>query len=376
MRHCRINILFMLPNFDTGGSEKLVMDIIKSIDKDRFSPVLAVFFTGAYESEYLKLGLPFYVIHREGIRSKFSTFLFLRNIMTAHKIQVVNTHHTSPLIQGFFPCKVFSKAALVHTEHSKLCYDPKIHRKALFLEKMFLKKADAVVGISKGVCDYFRQDLDVPDRKLRLIFNGIELERFKLKDFRRAEYRRGIGVEDDELAIGLFANFRPEKNHLLLIKAFSLLRKKGKKLKLILCGGGPVEAQAKETAKALGLEGSVAFLGVRRDIPELMNSVDLYCLPSKYEGMPFSALEAMASRVAVVATDVTGNNEIIENNINGVLAAPESPEALAQGLRLLINDSVLRKKIGDCGHKFVSDFSFSKMMDNYEALFSGLAESF
>lgn len=370
----KVNILFMLPNFDTGGSEKLVLDIIRSLDPNVFSPSLAVFFTGTYEKEYMKLGYPFHVIHRDRIRSKLSTFLFLRSLMERGNIDVVNTHHTSPLIQGLIPCKVFAGASMVHTEHSRLTFDSKINAKVLFLARHFLKRVDVAVGISKGVSEYFRDELKVPGNKIRTIPNGIDLARFELNGFDAAEYRRKLGVPAGPAVIGLFANFRAEKNHKDLIAAVHLLKRRGRKAALVLCGSGPTEAEAKAQAAGLGLGEEVRFLGVRMDIPRIMNSIDIYCLPSKYEGLPFSALEAMASGKPVVGADVIGINELIKHGDNGLLAEPASPEALADAIEQLIDDPGLRGRIAMRGKEFVKRFSFEGMMREYEGLFIEMAE--
>lgn len=370
----RINILFMLPNFDTGGSEKLVIDIIRSLDRARFNPVLAVFFNGSYEREYLKLGLPFYVVHKDGIRGRLSLFSFLRSIMKRHSIQVVNTHHTSPLIQGFLPCRVFSGAALVHTEHSNLSYDEKIHAKALFFERLFLKKADAAVGISKGICEYFAGELDVPQSKIRFIPNGVDNNRFDLKSFDRSAYRRALDINDTDALVGLCANFRREKNHALLLNALSILKANGRDgVKLILCGSGPTFDHTVRLARDLGIHDSVRFLGVRHDIPELMASLDLYCLPSHFEGLPFSALEAMAAGRPIVATDVPGINEVVADGKNGLLARPDDPDALAKALGRVLDDPGLGRSLAAQGSETVKGYSFDAMISKYEALFTEMA---
>lgn len=370
----KVNILFVLPNFDTGGSEKLVLDIIRNLDRGRFNPALAVFFTGSYEPEYMKLGLPFYVIHRQGIRSKLSTFFFLKGIVERHSIDVVNTHHTSPLIQGLLPCKFAGGAAMVHTEHSKLCFDSKIHAKALFLEKVFLKKVDAAVGISAGVCDYFRDELKVPADKVRMVLNGVNLKRFTLQGFDPAAYRAKVGLGPGAFTIGLFANFREEKNHAELIRAFAVIRKTGREARLVLCGSGPTEEASRALARGLGVDKDVSFLGVRMDIPELMNSIDLYCLPSRYEGLPFSALEAMAAGRPVVGADVTGINEVIRDGDNGLLAKAGSPEALAGRIMELMDAPDRRRAIAARGRESAAGYSFERMIAEYETLFSEMAE--
>ncbi|HOW36380.1 MAG TPA: glycosyltransferase [Candidatus Omnitrophota bacterium] len=366
----KINILFVLPNFDTGGSEKLVIDIIKGLDRTVFNPVLAVFFTGSYEQEFLKLGVPFYKIHFPKLRFKISTVLFLSRIVRKHRIHLANTHHTSPLIQGFLPFKLFNRVKLIHTEHSPLKFDKKIHSRALAMEKFLLGKVDAVVGVSKSVCKYFEDELHVPARKIRYVPNGIDINRFNLSNFDRQAYRQKLGLREDDVVVGLFANLREEKNHHLLIEALSTLHSQGyDKAKLLLCGSGPKENELRALVSRLRLENNVIFLGTRFDIPELMSSIDIYCLPSRYEGMPMSILEAMAAKKPVIATNVEGIKEVIENGFNGILIKENSAEELASAISDLIKNESRRTELSSNAYDFVKKYSYGEMMKSYENLF-------
>src|SRR3989338_4196266 len=211
----KINILFLLPNFDTGGSEKLVFDMFSSLDKSKFSSVLCVFFTGTYEQDFLKLGVPFYVIHKNGIQPKWSVVKFLNGIIRRHHIDVVNTHHTSPLIQGVLPFKIFNKVWWAHTEHTRLNLDPNATPKIQFLAKICLKFVDKFIGISQDVCDYFKNEMNLPSRKIVKILNGVDIKRFQFdagkQKILRNQYRKDLGINEGEFVIGMFCYFRKQK---------------------------------------------------------------------------------------------------------------------------------------------------------------------
>jgi glycosyltransferase involved in cell wall biosynthesis len=369
----KINILFFLPNFDTGGSEKLVFDIIRHIDKNKFNPVLCVFFTGSYEAEFIKLNIPFYVIHKEGLRSKLSTILFLNNIIRTHSIQVVNTHHSSPLIQGFIPFKVLNRVKWIHTEHTRLDRDPNITPSILKIENFLLQFVDLALGISQGVCDYFHNELRVPQNKIVKIINGVDIEKFeKAKNQEQSAFiRKDLGISDDDIVIGMFANFRKQKNHEMLIKAADILKKEGvSNFKVVLAGTGPELDNIKKLTGDLRLESCVLFLGARHDIPELMNMIDIYCLPSHFEGLPFSVLEAMAAGKPIVATDVEGNNELIKNNKTGLLINDNDSAALSIALKTLIQDTKRGVIYGFNAREKALSLSFNNMMESYERIFS------
>jgi len=373
----KINILFVLPDFDTGGSEKLVFDIIRHIDKSKFSPVLCVFFSGVYEEEFLELGVPFYTVHEKGQRrSKVQVVKFLNKIMHKHSIQIVNTHHTSTLLQGLLSYKLFNRSVVIHTEHTRLDHDPNIPHKIIKIQKIFLKFVNTTLGISQGVCDYFKSELGVPKSKIVKILNGVDIERFQIEENEKirliAKYRKEIGINEDDIVVGMCANFRKQKNHPNLINACKILVDEGViNFKVILCGTGPEFENIKKMTCDLGLETQVQFLGPRLDIPELMNMFDIYCLPSFFEGLPFSILEAMAAGKPIVATKVLGNTEVVFHEETGLLVDDDDPKDLAKALQKLINDKALREDLGGKAKNYVQELSFEQMMRNYEALFLG-----
>lgn len=388
----KINILFVLPNFDTGGSEKLVVDLVMNLDKTKFCPVVCVFFSGVYEKKMNESGIPFYAVHEGGkIKSKVAIVKFLNRIVRKHSIDVVNTHHSSTLLQGLLSFKLFNRIKLIHTEHTRLDYDPHITPSVLKIQKVFMKFVDVALGISQGVCDYMKEEFCVPERKIVKILNGIDIDKFKRAENgeRRTEKRKELGIGQEDVVIGTFANFRKQKNHACLIRAFALIKEKienreesiEKPVKVLFAGSGPELENIQKLCKELGIEFfdcfgqeassiiyppfSILFAGSRSDIPELMNAIDIYCLPSHFEGLPFSLIEAFAAGKKVVATDVDGNREVIEEMGEGVLVESDNTEELAE---------VLLKNIEDRAEKVERQkkpfpFSFQIMVKKYEELF-------
>lgn len=371
----KINILFVLPNFDTGGSEKLVVDLVEHLNRKQFNPVVCVFFSGVYAEKMKELDIPFYVIHEAGrIKSKIAIVRFLNTIVCKHKINIVNTHHPSTLLQGLISFKVFNRTILIHTEHTRLDNHPIITPKVLRIQRLFMKFIDAALGISQGVCDYIRDGLGVPERKIIKILNGVDIAKFKFTkeeaNKKRREYREKLGIGFEEIVIGMFANFRKQKNHELLLRAVRLLKDRGiNNIKVIFAGDGVERQNIDRLIDEMGLAFCVRSLGVRHDIPELMNMIDIYCLPSFFEGLPFSLMEAMAAGLPCVATNVEGNREIVRNSQNGILVESDDAIVLANVLQKLSVDEVLRETLGSQAAHDVKDLSFENMISKYEELF-------
>jgi glycosyltransferase involved in cell wall biosynthesis len=371
----KINVLFVLPNFDTGGSEKLVVDLAGHLDRKQFAPVVCVFFSGVYGQKMKELGIPFYVVHEGGrIKSKLEIVKFLNAIVRKHKINVVNTHHTMALLQGLLSFKLFNRTRLIHTEHSRLNNFSNITPRILAIQRLFMKFIDAALGVSQGVCDYIRDELGVPEKKIIKILNGVDIAEFSFTEDeanrKRAEYRRDLKISNDEIVIGLFANLRKEKNHALLVKAIKILKDRGMdNIRLVFAGDGAERQNIDRLIDDMGLASCVRSLGVRHDIPELMNMIDIYCLPSLFEGLPFSLIEAMAAGLPCVATNVEGNREIVRNLQNGMLVESNNPEELANALQNLSADKALREALGSRAALDVRELSFENMIKKYEELF-------
>ena len=371
----KVSILFVLPNFDTGGSEKLVMDLVQHLNKDIFNPAICAFFSGVYEQKAKDCDIPFYKIHERDRRSsKKEIVQKLNHIIREREIQVVNSHHTMTLMQGLPSFKFFNKVRVIHTEHTRLDYDPGVRPKDIALERFFLKFVDVALGISQGVCDYFQNELRVSPKKIEKILNGVDVQRFQFsnrEEIRRAK-RKEFNIADDTVVIGLCGNLRKQKNHALLIEAAAKLKQK--KLKFcVLCAGTSVEEEVQalhQKVKDMQVQDCVHFIGARMDVPELMQAFDIYCLPSFFEGLPFSLMEAMAAGLPAVATRVEGNREVVQDGKTGFLTTNDNVEELTQALEKLIVDQKMRHQMGEAALVAVEELSFERMMQQYEKLFT------
>jgi len=249
-----------------------------------------------------------------------------------------------------------------------------------------MKFVDAALGISEGVCEYFKNELGVPEQKIVKILNGVDVQKFQFEREegrrKREEYRKQFEIGERDIVIGTFANFRKQKNHVLLLRAVKLLCDKGiNNIKVVFAGDGPERQNIEQMIQDLCLVSCVMCLGMRSDVPELMNMLDIYCLPSHFEGLPISLIEAFAAGKQVVATDVDGNRDVVREMGTGILVKPDDPEMLAEGLVKIIENRKWNMEEGKGKderdfHPFsiVSfPFSFNAMLKNYEELFQKYA---
>ena len=165
--------------------------------------------------------------------------------------------------------------------------------------------------------------------------------------------------------------FRSEQKGITyLLQAMPQVIKSFPDIILVIAGDGELKSSLQNEAKELGVTDNVLLLGARLDIPELLKLFDIYVLPSLWEGMPMVLLEAMAAGCPVVATDVGGVSKVITDGENGLLAAPEDPQQLVDGVIKLLSNSDLRQLFIENGlRKFKKKFSSDKMTQQYERLY-------
>ena len=170
--------------------------------------------------------------------------------------------------------------------------------------------------------------------------------------------------------VGIVGNLREQKNHANLIRAFRGMLDAGVAARLLIIGEGALRAELTAMRDALGMQEDVQFLGARLDIAELYRVMDVYCLSSRYEGLPLTILEAMASGVPVVGTDVAGIREIVQHGKTGVLVEDDDAPRLTQGLLGVLGDPERARSMADEGRRYVeASHAMGPWIERYEALF-------
>jgi glycosyltransferase involved in cell wall biosynthesis len=174
----------------------------------------------------------------------------------------------------------------------------------------------------------------------------------------------------------MVGNLRPQKNHELALRALADLRRHVPAAWLVLAGDGERRERLEAMARDLGVGDRARFLGARLDVPELFGTFDIYCLPSHFEGMPLSILEAMAARKPVVGTRVPGIDDLIEDEVTGLLTPANDAKALSQALLRVHADRGLGQRLVDAGWRHVDRHGrFETMVQQYADLYEALAKS-
>lgn len=232
---------------------------------------------------------------------------------------------------------------------------------------------DLTTNVSRTAVERYIQVGAAPPRKICFMPNGIDTQRFRPDPAARGRLRQALGLGEHFVWLAV-ARFQEVKDHATLIRAFAELSRAHPEAVLLLVGQGRLESEIRALVAALGLTEKVRFLGVRPDVPDLMNAADGYVISSVYEGMPIVLLEAAAVGLPVVATDAGIDREVLRDGEHGFVVPVRDPAALARAMRRLCELPVVeRKRMGEAGRHQVEDhYSLERVLDQWEALYQVL----
>ena len=226
---------------------------------------------------------------------------------------------------------------------------------------------DRYIAVSKEVGQCLNKNSLVPNAKIRVVQNGISLCRFSVPA--DPSLRAALNEGKDRPIVFTPARLHKQKGHVYLLEAAACVPD----AVFVLAGDGPERSSLQELSRKLGIADRVRFLGQRQDIPQLLACCDMFVLPSLYEGLPLSVLEAMAAGKPVIATAIGGTNEAVLHGVTGLLVPPANPTALAAAVRTLLANEPTATCLAEAGktrvtREFSSDAMIRGVIHVYEEL--------
>ena len=372
----KINILFVMMYVQMGGIERLVYNLSCKLDRTIFNPSIAWFFGDEVCKEFVDLNIPLFHVPKER-RVDLLTMGQLENIIKENDIHIVNAHGFMDMVYSFYGCKIKNHRKLVYTVHSDWEIQ-QIPWKWKIIGTYLLKYIDSTICVNPNFLKPLEKTFKLNPPKSIAITNGVELKSFD-KNNSIQNLKKELNLQNNDKIIGVIANLKKVKNHIMLFKAFNNIVKRYNHVKLILIGQGfkddyeNTEKELHDFIKEKRLHNNVLLLGYRSDIPKLLNVMDIFCLTSLKEGMPISLIEAMAAGLPVVGTNVEGIRDVIYHNKNGYLVELDDIDGLEKALLTLLVDETLRCEFGKESEGMArSTYSLSHCIDNYQNLFMSL----
>jgi glycosyltransferase involved in cell wall biosynthesis len=258
-------------------------------------------------------------------------------------------------------------AALVLHEHFA---DPRLPPYQALADRLLAPLTDRAIAVSASTRDFLVRERHVPAERVRLIWNGAPLEEFAPQGPRRRTLvRRELGLPEEAPVIGSIGRLNEQKGHRYLLDAAARVFATMPDARLVLVGDGDQEPALRAQAQALGIAPRVVFAGHRTDVPALLESFDVFCISSTYEGTPLTLFEAMAAGKAIVSTAVDGCREVLEHERTGLLVPPRDAEALGQALARALSDPDLRRSLAEAARRESVRYDVRECVERMQALY-------
>ncbi len=372
----RRKIFFLLDSLNIGGTEVQAVELAVRLSAERYDVTLGCLRVRGPLLERLKGSAvsvrEFYPkggfdsVH--GVYQMFRLAMFLRR----GRFQIVHTHDLYANMLGI-PAAIIARTPVIISSQRDLSHlDLYGTRRRVWIRR-FQNLSAVVLANSNAVRDSVLSEKCFAADKVRVIYNGVDVEKF-----RGGSRDRTWLVADaaNEKWIVLVGNMHSDvKGHPWLLAAAADVVREFPDVRFVLVGDGARRSEYEQRVEQLGFRQNFLFLGKRDrdDIPRILACCDLAVLPSRAEGLPNAVLEYLAAGLPTVATRVGGNAEIVQDGTNGLLVAPEDSSALANALLRLLRDPAMAACLGNNGQDFVvREFSFRKLIENTDALYTEL----
>ena len=231
--------------------------------------------------------------------------------------------------------------------------------------------ATALVAVSTRVKELAVTGEGIRPERVTLIPNGVSLPPTgAFSQEKIDQIRQALDIQTDVPVLISVGRLSRQKGHRYLLEAMPSVLERFPQAVLLIVGDGPQRAELEQQAQGLGIDASVRFLGTRDDVYQLLAAADVFVLPSVSEGMPMALLEALGMGVAVVASNLTGIADVVEDGCHGLLTAPGKPDSLASAVIRLLEDDTLRANLSQNGRQLVRrEYTVDRMCKRYEILF-------
>lgn len=371
----RVKILHLMNGFGDASIGWIVHRLIQNLGFENYDwHVSGLCGAGTMQEKYEQLGAKTVDFSRS-VYPERMMWQRIRRYLIDNQVTIVHTHTPRTIIHAFLATIFLHGTIHLATKHLLTTHqDRKWGLPIAIYDRFSLYLPNHLVAVSNHMG---RQILSMPGislHRVTAIPNAIPVEKFYQPDL-RDECRSEFEIPTNVPTIGFAGRMEKVKTIDLLLYAFQQVLEKHHDTRLLLIGEGSKLQEWQNLADRLGLSKSVIWAGFRTDMPRVLAAMDVFVQPSINEGLSLATLEAMSAGKAIVATDVGGTSEIVENHRTGLLIQSGSSEILAAALIDFLDHPDKRKKMADAGQVFVREkFKVNRMTDSYQVLYMKLAK--
>jgi glycosyltransferase involved in cell wall biosynthesis len=366
----KIKIMYLITGLNVGGAELVLLRLAKGLDKKRFETfVYSILPIGKVGERMQQEGIR---VESLGVRMKYDFRALFRLIakLRTERPDILHTFLFHSNLIGRIAGRIAHVPIIISSIRNEYFGG--------FFRERLLKWTDSLCTIttivSQRAAERMRRLQIVSAEKIKVIYNGVDTDKFV--KINSQEARKNLGIKGGPVFVSV-GSLTEQKGYPYLFEALANLKGEYPDLVLLVIGEGPERQALEKNVRTLKLENAIRFLGVRENVVDYLNAADIFILASLWEGLPNVVIEAMACEVLVIATNVGGVSEIIDDGVNGFLVPSRDAMALAQKIRYALELSdVRRREIGAAARKkVVEHFSLETMISAYVELYDKLLQT-
>ncbi|MBI4248199.1 MAG: glycosyltransferase [Elusimicrobia bacterium] len=369
----KTKVLYVTTSTNVGGAEKTLFLLASRLDRRQFEvpEVVCLKPLGPYAEKLKQAAIPVETLSMNWIPTPMD-FLALLEKLQAARPQIVHAF----LYRAIQLCRL---AKSVGRLSFKLVSSPRVHYRSRapvlrWLDRSVKNQDDLMVSESMASRKYVLESMGYAAAKVTTIYNGVEAGAWSRSQQGRADIRSRFGVADGDVLLGCVGRFHEQKGQRHLIRAVKSLADRKAAVKCLFIGDGPDRARMQEKVARWGLSERIFFAGEQMDMRLWLSAMDIFVLPSLWEGTPNVVMEAMVMRLPVIATRVDGVQELIRHGETGWLVSPADPKAIVKAVENLILQPTLAQAAGHRARAYAErHFDVGRMVKEYEKAYLSLS---
>lgn len=338
----KLKVLEVIRQGQIGGGESHLLDLISFLDKERYEPMCLSFTDGEMIRRLTAQGIRCHVIDSE---KPFDVRVLrqVRDLLRQEDIRLVHAHGSRAASNVLIPARQLH-LPVVYTVHGWSFHDDQPWLVKLlrgWSEKLLCHYASEVICVSQSNKDTGREVFGL--KSAVVIDNGVNLRRF-CPDQTGTLLRANFHFAGTDFVVGFIARCTKQKNPLGFLRAIELAHSKNQAVKALFVGEGDMDGEVDDYLEQHQMDGYVFRSPFRTDVPDLLRMIDVYCLPSLWEGLSIALLEAMAMRKPIIVTPTDGTVELIRHEENGLIVPFDDSQAIADAIDRYYHDATLRER--------------------------------
>jgi glycosyltransferase involved in cell wall biosynthesis len=367
----RIRVMQVIGSLHIGGAERVVAHLAHGLDPDSFETIVCCTRGIGTVGERLRdSGVDVRLVRPRRVFRHFTSLSLAREI-ASFRPDILHSHGASALIHTGPAAAMRRRCPWVHTFH--FGNYPKPAGTQASAERFFARYPTQLIAVSHRQRESIVEALGVAPERLDVLVNGVAPTSWSDDEGARLRRRTECGFREQDVVVGTVAVLSEQKGVSYLLQAAKQVVQELPSARFLIVGGGPLEAQLKSEASALGLDGAILFTGWREDALELLPVLDVFVMASLWEAMPMVLLEAMSAQRPVIVTDVGDNARVVGGGECGVIVPPKDPESLRRAILGLASDRARAMALGIRARaRFDDHFTVSRMVSEHASLYRRL----